>query len=143
MSMIFDYGKFGELTLPPTNVTVHCLEKLPFDSYSSAMERVEGREKGTFEPLELRTNGIFIKGPVGARDRSFLEFDAHLCRCFGVGASERNAPRYHQDEHRKNDLLLAFLDWIRNSMKMGVLWKSEGNLAVGDNIPAALVAYTP
>ena len=126
---------------PPTNASVHAVDKLPGDSYSAAMERVGGRETGTFEPLELTTYGMFLDCPPEARDRSFVELDLHLRRYFGIGAAERNAPRFHQDEHRKNDLLLAFLAWSRNSMKMGIMWKSDSNLAVGDNILAALMAY--
>ena len=140
-TMLVDYAKFGELTFPPTNARLHGVEKLATDPYSAAMERVEGRETGTFEPLELSTYAMFIEAPSETRDRSFVELDAHLRRYFGIGAAERNAPRYHQDEHRKNDLLLAFLAWVRNSMKMGLVWKSDGNMAVGDNILAALVAY--
>ena len=140
-TMTVDYGKFGDLIFPPTNASVHAVDKLPGDSYSAAMERVEGRETGTFEPLELMTHGMFFDCPPDPRDRSFVELDLHLRRYFGIGAAERNAPRFHQDKHRKNDLLVAFLARSRNSMKMGMMWKSDSNLAVGDNILAVLMAY--
>ena len=61
-TMLVDYGKFGELTFPPTNARVHGVEKIATDPYSAAMERVEGRETGTFEPLELSTYATFIEG---------------------------------------------------------------------------------